>query len=282
METRRSSMLCLVVIGLVGCSGIAPPDAAFTHPEGYNESGLTDPEVAADQHRSALSEHDTHTERMSLTSPKYDGFVETTIRSDNTDNRAVANMRINRSGETFLNRDLYHDGTTGYAKTEVGEVKDTYTTSNSSLAAFRDHLVNTSEIDGWLANVSFEETGTVTRDDETLLRYNATEVDDREAFFYTTEFSTIDSVESVDSTLLIDEEGIIRSFNVTVTYTFADQTRNGTISYRVTDIDSTTVEEPDWLDAAESAATEDDNPFENGLLIAGEPNRLRSDGVDRI
>lgn len=265
MDTRRSSVLCLVVIGLVGCSGIAPFDADFAHPDGYNESGITDPEAAADKHRVALSEHDNHTERMYLTSPKYDGFAETTIRTDNTDNRSAANMKINRSGETFLNRDLYHDGTKGYAKTEVGEIEDTYVTSNSSLAAFRDHLVNTSEIDVWLANVSFEQTGTVTRDDEILLRYNATEVDDREAFFYTTDFSTIDSVESVDSTLLVDEEGIIRSFNVTVTYTFAGQTQDGTISYRVTDIDSTTVEEPDWLDAAESAATEKADPFENGF-----------------
>lgn len=255
-------VLLIVVVGLAGCSGQTTSDSAVSYPNGYNESGITDPELAADQHTTALSEHDNYTETMNLTSPKFEGYVATTIRMDSAERRSAAEMEINKSGEPFRDTKMYHNGTKRHTNTQIDVYNDTYTMGNESLSAFRESLMNASEIDRWLTNISFEEAGTVTHNGDTLYRYNATDVDDPEAFFYSSEFSMIDAVESVDSTLLVDEEGIIRSFNVTVTYSSDGETQAGMMSYRITDIDSTTVEEPDWL--TEIGAKTGSNDSESG------------------
>ncbi|RRJ28059.1 DUF7537 family lipoprotein [Halocatena pleomorpha] len=253
MKSFQCAVLLILVVGLAGCSGLSPSEST-SYPTGYNESGIVDPELAADQHATALSEHDNYTERMRITSPTLDGFVTTTIRTDTVENRSAAALEINNSGETFMDSKMYHDGTKRYTNTQIDVYGDTYATGNESLSSFQDSLVNTSQIDNWLANISFEAAGTVTRDGATLYRYNSTGVDDPEAFFYTTEFVTIDAIESVDSTLLVDEKGLIRVFEVTVTHSSDGETEEGTISYRVTDIDATAVEKPDWLGAAKAYA----------------------------
>ncbi|UPM41783.1 DUF7537 family lipoprotein [Halocatena salina] len=249
MEMRPfgCAVLLIVVVGLAGCSGHSPTESTISHPTGYNESGIVDPELAADQHATALSKHDSYTERINITSPILEGFVATTIRTDTVENRSSAALEINNSGETFMDSKMYHDGTKRYTNSQMDVYSDTYATGNESLSSFQEGLMNTSEIDNWLANISFEATGTVTRNGETLLQYNATDVDDPEAFFYTTEFITIDAIGSVDSTLLVDKEGLIRAFEVTVTYSSDGTTETGTVRYRVTDIDATTVDEPDWI-----------------------------------
>ncbi|RRJ28058.1 DUF7537 family lipoprotein [Halocatena pleomorpha] len=90
----------------------------------------------------------------------------------------------------------------------------------------------------------YEAAGTVTRDGETLLRYNSTGGAN----------PTMNTNEPVNSTLLIDEEGIIRQFTVTITHFSNSKIPTVTISYRTTDIDSTTVEKPDWVETARKQA----------------------------
>lgn len=254
IKSLRCIVLLIIVVGLAGCSGQSPSETSVSYPTGYNESGVTDPELAADQHTTALSERDNYTEAVNLTSPMFEGFVETMIRIDTVENRSIAEMEINRSGQTFRETKMYHNGTKRYTNTQIDMYGDSYTTGNESLSSFQDDLVKTSEIDRWLTNISFEAVGTVIRDKETLYRYSSTGVADPEAFFYTAEFSTIDAVKSVNSTLLVDEEGIIREFDVTVTYRSDGKTQTGTINYRITGIDATTVKKPGWIEKAKTTA----------------------------
>ncbi|UPM41782.1 DUF7537 family lipoprotein [Halocatena salina] len=252
---RQLTIVCLLImVGLTGCLGLSPFGSDISYPEGYNETGITDPELAAEQHNEALSEHDSYTKITNLTSPSGDGYAAATIRTNNTNNHTGATVKSRRSGKDTLKTEMYHNGDIGYTKSETDGYGNTYTTYEAPLSSTRKSLVNPSEFDKWFANISFEATGTVTRNGETLLRYNSTDIVDPKTFFHTVGFSTMDSIESVNSTLLIDEEGIIRQFTIMTTYRSDGKTQTGTISYRITNVDSTSVEKPDWVETARKQA----------------------------
>lgn len=279
METRPLTVLCVVVvIGLAGCSGISPlggntsdagtapnqsgttEDAATTdeaessYPPGYAESGITDPGTAADQHRAALSEHETHTRELTIVDNASQTEIQVTTQIDDTGKRAVAEITSNRSGNQALNLEEYHEDGVTYEKSEMDIVGETYNTSEEPFSSFEANRSSVSTLDGILENVTVENAGTVTRDDETLYRYNATEVDEVDPLVSTVQPTDIDAVESFDGTLLVDEEGLIRQFWSTTTYTEHGETRNATIDVRFTDLDSTTVEEPGWVETAKEQA----------------------------
>lgn len=278
METQPLTVLCVVVvIGLAGCSGISPlggntsdagtvpspettEDAATadkagsSYPPGYAESGITDPGTAADQHRAALSEHDTHTRELTIVDNAPQTEIQITTLVDDADERAHSETTANRSGNQAINLEEYHEDGVTYEKSEMDIVGETYNTSEEPFSSFEANRSNVSDLDGILENITVENARTVTRDDETLYRYNATDVDEVDPLVSTVLPTDLNTVKSFDGTLLVDEEGLIRQFWSTTTYTEHGETRNATMDVRFTDLDSTTVEEPNWLEEANAAA----------------------------
>lgn len=273
MNPRQLSIICLVVlIGLAGCSGLSPlggdtsdagtatnqpettdngetDEADVSYPTGYAESGIIDPATAADQHRAALAEHDNHTRNLTIVDNASQTEIQVTTLVDDAEERADSKTTATRSGNQMINGMEYHEGGVTYKKDElVGE--EIYSTSEEPFSSFEANRSNVSDIDALLANITVEDAETVTRDDETLHRYNATDVDDPEAFVSTVQPTDIDAVESFDATLLVDEEGLIREFRSTTTYTERGETHEATIEFQFTDIGSTTVEKPDWVENA--------------------------------
>lgn len=268
MKSRSKLVLAVVlVIGLAGCSGLSPFGSGSAYPDGYNESEITDPETAAEQHSEALSEYDSYTHELNATYPDQDATMNLTVQIDEANKQASMDTKLDREDEEVMRIEMYQDGNTTYEKTEMALFGTVYNTTDESFASFEGNQTNTTDIDDWFANASFEEADTVTRDDETLYRYNATDVDDPEAFenLAIAEGETIDSIESFNTTVLVNKEGLIRSLGFDMTVTYLGETQDISAEIRITDLDSTTVEEPDWLEEAESKAeSEDTIPFAIG------------------
>ncbi len=270
METRRLSVICLVVvIGLAGCSGLSPfggeqtgtdgqdttetPDISY--PDGYDESGVTDPEKAAKQDVSKFTEYDNLTITM-------DGETELSdtpfsINVTGYIDLEHKNMSIVAAGESrstkVTNQSKYQNNDTEYA---VNGTMLTGPQYNVSRQPFPDTPVSdeTGMTSEWLTNASFGEATQVTHNGETMFRYNITSVESAKPFIFGA--STTDpSVNEFNGTLTVDEDGIVRTMSYTMNYTTADGTQNPmNVSYQVTDLNSTTVEEPDWVEIAREQA----------------------------
>jgi hypothetical protein len=102
------------------------------------------------------------------------------------------------------------------------------------------------------SSFAYEANGTETVDGTTTVRYSSTNLTD-DSYFVSSEDAT---VSDASSTLYVDD-GVVRraSISYNVTATTGSSATDLTIS--LTDIGSTTVQEPDWVDdARDSAATE--------------------------
>lgn len=266
MNSRSKLVLAVVlVIGLAGCSGLSPFGSGSAYPDGYNESEITDPETAAEQHNQALSEYDSYTQKMNITSSNQGVEMNMSVQVDESNKQASADTKLNKEDEEVMRLEMYQDGNTTYEKTETPLFGTVYNTTDESFSTFLGNETNNTDKAELFSNANFEEGGTVTRNDETLYRYNATEVDDPEEFINLSESSEADSVESFNATLLVDEEGIMRSLTIDMTTTTLGETQEISAEIRITDLDSTTVEEPDWLEEAESEAqAEDTIPYAIG------------------
>ncbi|UPM41784.1 DUF7537 family lipoprotein [Halocatena salina] len=266
MNSRSQLVLAVVlVIGLAGCSGLSPFGSGTAYPDGYNESGITDPETAANQHSNALSEYDSYTQTMNITNPNRQVTMNLTVRVDEANKQSGADIKANREGQEVMRMEMYQKNNTTYEKTQMPLLGTVYNTTEQSFSSFKANQTNTTDTEKWFSNVSFEEADTVTRNDETLYKYNATGVDNAKAFTNVSGSTTIDSVESFNATLLVDKEGILRSFSFDITATSFGETQEMSAEIRTTDIGSTTVNEPEWIEEAKSQSESNDTiPFEIG------------------
>lgn len=263
MNSRSKLVLAVVlVIGLAGCSGLSPFGSGSAYPDGYNESEITDPETAAEQHSEALSEYDSYTQNLNITSSNQEIEMNMSVQVDGSNKQASAGTTLSQEDEEVVEVEMYQDDNTTYEKTETPLFGTVYNMTDESFSTFLGNVTNDTDKAELFSNANFEEGGTVTHNDETLYRYNATEVDDPEEFLNLSESSEADSVESFNATLLVDEEGIMRSLTIDMTTTTLGETEEISLELRITELDSTTVEEPDWLEEAESKAeSEDTVPF---------------------
>lgn len=98
----------------------------------------------------------------------------------------------------------------------------------------------------YLLGVEYEHSGTVTRDDRTLHRFTSTGVNaSAVAEHDLDEFPS--SVERVDVTILVDERGVIRSFDASQTRSRGSETVTTGVSYEIPRIGNVTPSRPDWV-----------------------------------
>ncbi len=264
MDTRRLSVLCLVImIGLAGCSGLSPFGEStntadgephdISHPAGYNESGITNPEKAADQHESALDEYDNSTLKLNVSgviSP-FDVDMNISVTADTADQIALFSMSGVMEGEQFMEESMYHSDGMTYEMNKTMEEQTQYdgyrdSFGGSSLGGF----ITSFE---WLTNAHFGNSTRVTHDGEPMFRYNATGADSAEPFI--TGLDDNPTLNEFNGTLFVDEDGVIRSFSYTMNYTTTDgKQKTMTADYQTTGLNTTTVEEPDWVETAKERA----------------------------
>lgn len=112
MRDHSRLILLVLVVGVAGCAGFSPSDSGTSYPDGYNESGITDPETALDQHVSALFKHDNFTQEVDTTEHSLNKSVEITSRVDIANERAAIPADLSSSSAW----EAYHAENTSYMK----------------------------------------------------------------------------------------------------------------------------------------------------------------------
>lgn len=258
MRTRRLTAVCLViVIGLAGCSGLAPfgesENATETHdityPDGYDESGITDPETAIDQHESALNDADSFTlgQNISTEISLFNFTMDFEAKQNSIDEQRVYSAEGDMEGKTIMKESEYNSDDTTYEMKRMEDEPVEYEAYPDSFGS--ETSINQDFISTWLTNATFGEATRDTHDGEQVFRYEATDAEGAEPFVMDLEENPALNV--FNGTLLVAEDGVVQSFSYTMNYTTTNGTEK-TIAgdYQVTDLNSTTVEEPDWVETA--------------------------------
>ncbi|UPM41779.1 DUF7537 family lipoprotein [Halocatena salina] len=258
METRRLSVLSLIfIVGLAGCSGMAPfgesENVTDTHdlsyPDGYNESGITDPETAVNQHKSVLRDSESLTLKLNATAQfsVLNGSLRFHAEQNTTSERGMLSMAGMVENNTFMEESEYNSNGTTYVmnKTEEEPVQyEAYQESFGSQPTFDEGYVSE-----WLTNATVGEPTQITHNGEQVFRYEVTDAAAAEPFGLDIDDNI--TLNDLNGTMLVDENGIVRSFSYTMNYTTADGTdKMLSADYRISDLNATTVEEPDWVETA--------------------------------
>lgn len=252
------TVLVVVAVALAGCSALGPGESTPTDsgPSVTTGDSETLSITAADQR---LREAGSFTTDWSYTVTDVDGTttsVSDTYRVDLTTNRSYEQFSASSpSGESDI--DTYTADGSSYSRVETAagvryQVSDQSTDVLSASTGRASSFYGDLEADARLV-------GTESFDGTTVSRY---EYDDADAWasyssgLSSAAFSSSENVTITDFEIavLVDGDGVARL----TTFTVSGETDDGTeISaewrYAVTDIGSTTVEEPAWLDEAQSS-----------------------------
>ncbi len=253
---RTLPLLLVVLVALAGCSG-APADAS----DGENDSSVAalDGGALANETATAVEKAGSYTieSRSQLASNDSIELRTQTVRVDVDAATGFRRSTSNTSrGTDWLNTTeaVYTEGAMSYEK----EVRnDTFRENYTDYTATESQrpsigAVEVSTFDHGFASAvdsfTWERTGETTFDGDTVVRYESTGFD-RDGEF----LSGAGTVSNVSGTLLVDESGVIRRIAVSGTLVQDGTERTVSLSTTLTDIGSTTVEQPAWFSkAAES------------------------------
>ena len=163
--------------------------------------------------------------------------------------QSVSSPQYNRNGTTTV----YTEDNTSYRERVTREGTN-YSTQEGGPTGFGDIVpINTTGFDQNLSFVSdgliWEANTTTTVDGDTVTRYDLAGVEDTSVFTGRSDARLTD----VGGTLYIDEDGVFRYVSVGYSLDAESGTTSTRLQLTLTDIGSTTVEEPDWTSTAEDA-----------------------------
>ena len=254
-RTRTLTLLVVLAVALAGCTSVGP-DAAETDtavdPGGDEELSITDTEQR-------LRAAGSFTTDWSYTVTDVDGtttMVTDTHRVDLTTNRSYERFTTSgASGDSEV--ETYIADGTSYSRVSTAQ-GEMYQLSENPPNVFESATGRSAAIHSDLEDDA-QFTGTETYDGVTVSRYEFADADawsEYNSDLSTAAFSSTGNVTITDFEIavLVDEDGVARF----TTFTVSGETDDGTeISaewrYSVTDLGSTTVEEPGWLDEADQS-----------------------------
>lgn len=212
-------------------------------PDGITKDGVTDAGAAAQEHRDALSDVSYTLELTAVREVEGasgepvevtqqlrndgDGTILTTI-----DRRGSAPYSLSIwTNESMAVRQVNRNGETSYSRPDASDIRQGATGSGTIREVLAAGVFEPTEVkdDGeWRVVLTAEEPTT----------------DAAEAL-------GVESVSEFSGTVEIDAEGRVRAMEVEMTFTDTRGNRiTQTLTQRVTDVGSTTVERPDWFDEA--------------------------------
>ena len=259
MQTIRiSTVLVVLTVLLAGCSGGGVTDGTSST-DGTATDGSatgTGSDLSLNEADERLRTAGSFTTQWSYTVQQADG---TTTQFNNT---YEVDLDANRSREVYstsgpdaqTDYEIFVSEGTSY--TRYGSGDDAFYQSGDAPSSVFDSA--TGRAAGFYNNLEDDATfeGTETYDGVTVSRYDYTDTDAWGTYNQAITGATFDTDEEVtvtdfSITVLVDDDGIARL----TTWTFVGETASGDQvsiewSYSITDIGSTTVEDPDWLDEA--------------------------------
>ena len=268
----RKTMLVVAVatlIALAGCTGGNGPSTATP-----TNNSTDSPQPMEDLDGAELSNNTVSAvENGGSYSLRADAeFVANTSRgnsSTDTDITRRANFETDRGvrsinqsvtnplGSVTSTATVYTDGNTSYRLRNVSGENATYASQTGDASGPGGiRPVNVSGYDqsyieytNITQGFDWEANGTATVGDTTTIRYSSTNVSDSN-FLVQDSNSTLTNA-SAD--LYVDEDGVVRRTDLTFTIENGASSSSADISLVLTDIGSTTVEEPSWVAQAESS-----------------------------
>ncbi|WP_146417433.1 DUF7537 family lipoprotein [Haloarcula hispanica] len=279
LERRHLSLaLVMLLTASAGCSGLLGTDSG---------TDGTDAEVTATQidangpapgssgfdaaavergHFETLSNSSFTTSLSFQLSTVRDGenrsvFINRTIAIDRDSDRSLATGElVQASGDTLATTTYTADGTTAERRvlTRGDDRRTDYRSASPPYDGQVQPVNESSVIDRSLlqslgSDINWTYAGTETVDGDSVSRFEATGSD-------VTGFAADDAVstnvsangttDSASATVLVDDDGVVRSFQYRVTTEQAGQPVTVTLSLSVSKVDDTTVAEPDWLSNA--------------------------------
>ncbi|WP_336329719.1 DUF7537 family lipoprotein [Haloarcula sp. CGMCC 1.2071] len=277
---RRHLSLALVVLltASAGCSGLLGTDPG---------TDGTDTEVTATQidangpapgssgfdaaaiergHFETLSNSSFTTSLSFQLSTVRDGenrsvFINRTVAIDRDSDRSLSTGElVQASGDTLATTTYTADGTTAERRV-LTRGDDTMTDYRSATPPYdgqvqpvnESSVIDRSLLQSLGSDINWTYAGTETVDGDSVSRFEATGSD-------VTGFAADDAVstnvsangttDSASATVLVDEDGVVRSFQYRVTTERDGRPVTVTLSLSVSKVDDTTVAEPDWLSNA--------------------------------
>lgn len=238
-------IFALLVVS-AGCLGIltGPTADNVDYPDGYAQSGVTDPSDAASLHANETVdsgsfastyqvEYQLENKQVNL-SEKRTVNVDTetyvahstgaSMDSDQYASEGTAHIRVNRQ-----------DGSSPVYRKQSATFDETSLTYESSMARF-------------LGNVNYSEVSVSEENGNTLITYTGSDVNESGPLASQSE---VNNVEDLHSKLVVDTEGRVHLFTLSATVTTSDSS-TASISFTLSfsEHGSATVQKPDWLDEA--------------------------------
>lgn len=217
-----------------------------------NESGYTVEQVSRRTARGDATGSERRTATLSASREQGRALLRNAREFTTGDRRVVqssAQYRVGADGEGAVYS--RRNGTDGVSYEQ-----------RSPRRSFKSYYESAAALDAAsaLESFAFEFDGTVQRDGETLYRFTADEVAAGDGDLR----SIPENASNVSATLLVGERGVIHSFD----YGYDTDISAVEFSFAVTALGETTVEEPDWLDAARDGNTGRLGPARTGDRFA--------------
>lgn len=251
MNRKISIALMLVVcISLAGCGGLIGDSSDsensedlsdYDYPDGFAESGVENASTATQTHFEAYNDSSSWTVTYSVQEAQGGEIVNLSetrfveIRNDTP--RELINVET-PSG----NYDVFTNDSESYSRT-IQNNESLYAMQQGSVditsATYSDMFIS------FLGSVDYEADDVSTQDGQNVVTYTGDSLTDENSLETENQ-----SVESVQSTLAVDEQGHIHQFDFTGEVSQGEQTIDIEYSVTFSNIGATTVEDPSWLDDA--------------------------------
>lgn len=260
---RLSTVLVVLSVALAGCAGggvggDAPASGDDAPTAGNTAGGDSSNSLSVAEVDERLREAGSFTTSWDYTITQADG---TTMQFNNSYRVDLdANRSIERygstGGEAGFDYTTFVDEDTSYTRYGSGE-NVFYQISDQPQSVFDDATNRASTFDTYLEEDA-RFVGTESFDGDTVSRYEYTDADAWRTYNQGLASGTFDTEEEVTITdfgitVLVDENNIGRLTTWTLTgETESGETVTAEWSYSLTDIGSTSVDDPDWLDEAQA------------------------------
>ena len=252
---RRNALLLIAIgclVALAGCTGSLPGGADgadgpteddLTYPDGVSENG-TNVSALADGHAEALNESSF------------------SLAVDSTQNTSMGNQSLEVIAAVSADRENVRANVTG-----GGQRTTLYLTESqryTRMATGNDTVYDVSErqssgmqlVPSSYSGAAYLEQFAV-QTGANFTPSGVSEVDGTPVVVLRADGGNISEetpLTSYDATILVDEDGVVRSFDVTAEAEQDGETSTVSFSMNVTDVNDTSVEEPSWLDEARNSS----------------------------
>lgn len=253
---RRNALLLIAVaclLALAGCTGSLPGgDGAagptrddVSYPDGVSENE-TNVSALADGHAEAL---DDSSFSLAVESAQNSSMGNQSVEMTAAVSADRENVRANVSGGG-QRTSLYLTESQRYTQIAAGNrtAYDVSERTSSGMQLVPSSYSGAEYVDQFATQVgaNFTPTGVREVDGTTVVVLRADGSDTAE--------SNETAITDYDATILVDEDGVIRSFEVTAAGEQGGESSSISFSLNVTDVNDTTVEEPSWLDEARNSS----------------------------